>query len=466
MCSLLFVSTFAVGQGPGRLPLTRADDNVVALSQDSLHRITPFPGLKAIPLNTAKTVHISVGGEIRQQLQVVNNENWGGHVPTETMTNNGTPFLLQRYVLNTNLQLGNYVRVFGELKSGFENGRKTGPRPQIDVDRLDLHQLFADITVNPKANTQVIVRIGRQELNYGASRFLTINEGPNIRLSFQGAKLMMNQPNYFLHVFYMNPISNLAGIFDDRREKSITLWGAYANWKTPRLAKSAFDIYALKYQNKEATFVAGEGEEDRYMIGGRWFRPPGTPFHFDIEANYQTGTFGNRTISAYFAVADVSYEFEEPRWQPQLRFIANVVSGDQSKSDKLGTFNPLFPRVFLGLAVPFIPSNFINLTPIIEMHPTRQLSVQGAAHALWRYSTQDGLYSEGRIFRSPYRIGTTVVSEQSFIGFQYDLTAEYTVTNYFALALYGTLFPAGGYLKETGAGQTLSWSLLQAKWRF
>lgn len=109
--SLLFVSMSVAGQGPGRLPLTRADDPVVKLRHDSLRHTIPFPSLKAIPLNAAKTVHLSVGGEIRQQVQVFNNENWGGHAPTETNTNDGRLFLLQRYMLNTSLQLGKYIRV-------------------------------------------------------------------------------------------------------------------------------------------------------------------------------------------------------------------------------------------------------------------------------------------------------------------------------------------------------------------
>ena len=449
-----------------RLALSRADDNFRALSHDSLHRATQLPGLKTLYFDQSKQFFIGFGGEIREQVQVFSNENWGERHPGQTETNDGVPFLLQRYMLNANLQLGKHVRVFGELKSMFENGRKTGPRPQIDEDQLDVHQLVADINFTPDANTQTTLRVGRQELNYGASRVVSLNEGPNTRLVFQGAKFMVNNPTYFVHVFYTNPVSNNRGVFDDKREKDVTLWGAYTNWKLPKLAQTALDVYGLGYQHKEAAYVKGEAEEDRYTTGFRWYRLPGKAIDFDLEANYQFGTFGSDRIRAFSVVANVGYEVEEARWQPSIHLIGSVYSGDQNRSNTLGTFNPLFPRVYLGLGVPVFPSNLVNLSPVVEVHPTKQLALIGDVHALWRYSTNDALYGEGQIVRQPYLIDTKAVSNQSFIGMQYDLTAEYNLTNYFGVAVYTTLFPAGAYLRETGASQTIGWSLVQAKWRF
>lgn len=449
-----------------RLALSRGDDNFRALSLDSLHRATQLPGLKALYFDQAKRYFIGFGGEIRQQLQVFSNESWGERHTGQIETNDGVPFLLQRYMLNANLQLGSHLRVFGELKSMFENGRKTGPRPQIDEDQLDVHQLFADITINPTAKTQTVLRLGRQELNYGASRVVSLNEGPNTRLTFQGVKFMLNSPTYFVHVFYTNPVSNNRGVFDDKREKDVTLWGAYTNWKLPLLAQTALDVYALGYQKKEATYVNGEADEHRYTAGFRWYRLPAQAIDFDLEVNFQTGTFGSNHIRAFSVVANLGYEFEETPWKPSVHLIGSAYSGDRGRSTTLGTFNPLFPRVYLGLGVPVFPSNLINLSPVVEVHPTKQLALIGDVHALWRYSTADGLYGEGQLVRQPYLLSTKVASSQSFIGMQYDLTAEYNFTTYFGMAFYATLFPAGAYLRETGASQTIGWSLLQAKWRF
>lgn len=230
VCGLLVLSLSVRAQ---RLALSRADDNFLALSHDSLHRATQFPGLKALYFDQSKRYFVGFGGEIRQQIQVFSNENWGERHPGQTETNDGIPFLLQRYMLNANLQLGKHVRVFGELKSMFENGRRTGPRPQIDEDQLDVHQLFADFSISPTAKTQATLRVGRQELNYGASRVISLNEEPNTRLVFQGVKLMINNPAYFIHLFYTNPVSNNPGVFDDNREKDIKLWGRIPTGNCP-----------------------------------------------------------------------------------------------------------------------------------------------------------------------------------------------------------------------------------------
>jgi len=51
--------------------------------------------------------------------------------------NNG--YLLQRYMLHTDLHFGPNFRFFGQLKSGLENGRTGGPRP-ADEDKLLSHE--------------------------------------------------------------------------------------------------------------------------------------------------------------------------------------------------------------------------------------------------------------------------------------------------------------------------------------
>lgn len=242
--------------------------------------------------------------------------------------------------------------------------------------------------------------------------------------------------------------------------------GAYTNWKLPRVAQSAVKLYGVGYQHQEAAYVRGKETENRYTAGFRWYRIPGKAVDFDLEANYQFGTFGSERIRAFSVVANVGYEFEEVRWQPSIRIIGSAYSGDRGQANALGTFNPLFPRVYLGLGVPVFPANLINLSPVVEIHPTKRLILIGDVHALWRYSTQDGLYGEGQIVRLPYVTDTKTVSNQSFVSMQYDLTAEYDLTSYFGLALYTTLFPAGAYLRETGASQSIVWSLVQAKWRF
>ena len=86
---------------------------------------------------------LSAGGEVRQEYEWFDNEEWGAEVPDH----NG--YWLQRYMLHVDTRLSRRVRLYGELKSGIEAGRAGGPRSS-DEDRLDLHQAFVDVSFGPR----------------------------------------------------------------------------------------------------------------------------------------------------------------------------------------------------------------------------------------------------------------------------------------------------------------------------
>ena len=63
---------------------------------------------------------LTIGGEAREALEQVGNDNWGEQPYTNT-------FFLERYMLHTDWHLGKYVRAFVQLKSGLESFRTVGP---------------------------------------------------------------------------------------------------------------------------------------------------------------------------------------------------------------------------------------------------------------------------------------------------------------------------------------------------
>ena len=446
--------------------LSRYDDNFKSLAEDSAHAFTLLPEIKSLHLKSDHRFFIAFGGEIREQLQVFNNESWGSLPPGVTESNTGKPYLLQRYMFHSNLQLSRYVRIFGELKSGFVNHRATGPRPGIDEDHLDLHQAFADINLFPSANSFITLRTGRQELNYGASRLISVNEGPNVRQAFQGIKLLSGFGNTKIDAFYTNPVTNLAGSFDDKANKAIKLYGLYTSNKTPALADGNLDAYFIGYHNDVSSYLKGNGVENRYSFGLRLYSNPGSALSYDVEAIYQTGTFATDHISAYMAVAEMSYTFKTAGTQPVIGLVGQIASGDRGKTGRLNTFNPLYTRVYFGLGMPYWPSNLMQLTPTFEIKPVKKLTVDAAVHSLWRQSTDDGLYLSGRSTRSPYLTGTMTISRSRFVGFQEDLNFSYAFTNYFSLEADFSGLPASTYIKETGVANGIFFSNFQAKFRF
>jgi len=84
--------------------------------------------------------YVTFGGEIREKFELLDQSGFG------TGPADQTGYLLQRYLFSSDFHLGPRFRVFTELESAFEEGRKGGPRP-TDVDHLDLHQAFLDVQV-------------------------------------------------------------------------------------------------------------------------------------------------------------------------------------------------------------------------------------------------------------------------------------------------------------------------------
>src|SRR5256885_6158953 len=162
----------------------RYDENYSYL-RDPARRSDYLDAIKFIPLTTNGDCYLTLGGEIRERYEYFYNSSWG----VGPQDDNG--YLLQRYMVHADAHFGDYFRIFTQFKSGLEDGRNGGPRP-TDRDDVDLNQAFFDVRVPWGEADSLIFRAGRQELAYGSSRLISAPEAPNVRLSFDGVKAILN----------------------------------------------------------------------------------------------------------------------------------------------------------------------------------------------------------------------------------------------------------------------------------
>src|SRR5215813_11741936 len=158
--------------------LLREDEDWSFLKDPSL-RQDPWDRLKYIPLGR-EGWFLTIGGEAREAFERVGNDNWGKQPYTNT-------FFLERYMLHTDWHFGKHLRAFVQLKSGLESFRHGGGRP-IDEKKLDFEAAFVEVGAR-EGDRWVVLQAGRQELNYGSGRLVSVREGPNVRQSFDAAKL-------------------------------------------------------------------------------------------------------------------------------------------------------------------------------------------------------------------------------------------------------------------------------------
>src|SRR5260370_14985495 len=90
-------------------------------------------------------------------------------------------------MFNADLHLGPHVRAFAEGISATEQGRVGGPRAS-DVNQIDLHQAFVDVTFSLAADTRLTLRGGRQVIVFGAERLIGVSDFTNVRRTFDGAR--------------------------------------------------------------------------------------------------------------------------------------------------------------------------------------------------------------------------------------------------------------------------------------
>ena len=408
----------------------RYDENYKSW-QDSTR--TVYSRFKYFPLASDKNGYASFGGEVRLEAVNFNNEDWGrlgiGH-------NN---FLLQRYDLHADIHLGDRFRIFCQLRSALQGGRKNGPRP-IDEDQLNIQNLFLDIKLIHDQKGTLTVRAGRQEIDYGSGRLISIREGPNARLYFTGAKVMYASERLFLDGFVMMADTTRTGVFDNKTVKQANLWGLYSKIIIPKAGN--VDLYYLGVRRDHSVFEEGNEKEVRHTLGGRLWKYGGG-FIYNLEAAYQFGEFGEGPISAWTGSLDIGYLFENVKFKPSINLRNDYISGDKKAGDgKLQTFNPLYPKGgYFGFSPQVGPVNLIDIHPYGTMALRSNVNLQLDVVFNWRYSLSDGVYRPSGSFNLA---GSG--SEKRYIGTAYLAGLVYGMNRFISFNTGIQYFKTGGFI--------------------
>jgi hypothetical protein len=390
--------------------------------------------LKFLPLSVNKKVYLSFGGEIREEFGGKINEDW---IKDQGFNHS----FLQRYSLYVDLNIGARLRFFAQVNSALENGSKYGPSP-VDEDQLAVQNLFAEYRILKDSSNKLAVRIGRQEINYGSGRLISVREGTTVRQYFTGAKLMYATPRFSLDAFVLEADEVNFGVFDNRPSHQANLWGAYSNLNIEKGGN--FDFYYLGIKRDHAEFEEGIAKEVRHTLAIRYWKSGGG-FIYNLEAAYQFGEFGNGNINAWTMAIDFGYTFEKTKFKPSINLRNDYISGDQKAGDgKLQSFNPLYPKGgYFGFNPLIGPSNLIDLHPYLTLTITDQLSVQTDVVFNWRYSVNDGIYRPGGNFNTAGSL-----SNHRFIGTTYLLSADYKFNNKLSFSCGGQYFRVGDFIKD------------------
>jgi len=422
-----------------------------SLREDAWDRI------KYIPLRSqTKDWYLSIGGEAREVWEQIGNDNWGQYPYMNS-------YLNERYMLHFDIHYGGHVRTFVELKSGLNSFRIGGPRP-IDEKKLDFQAAFleAGTSTGPR---WVMLRVGRQELEYGSGRLIDVREGPNVRLSFDGFLVKSQVDSWHIDGLAMRPDLDNPGFFDNAPNHAVGFWGVYVT--RPVFRDATIDAYYLGLDRQQAAFERGTAQEVRQSVGARISTPMATErpgLDFDYEGVWQFGTFGTGNIRAWTVASETGYRFPKAPLKPRFSAKADISSGDNPKSRTLGTFNPLFPKGnYFGVLATTGPGpiNFIDFHPHVETSFPHNVSLSVDWIFQWRESLEDGVYAVPGFLIRP-----ADGSQARFVGHRPGTELRWQENRHLWLQADYGIFYAGEFLKETKPGRNLNYWALWAGYKF
>ena len=403
---------------------------------DPAKRVDPFDPIKYISLGLDDPLYfLSFGGELRERYEYNHEPGFGTRVENND-------YLLQRITLNADLHLGAHLRFFVQGISGLEFFENV-PAPPVQEDRVDLQMAFADLRWGDATDEYLLLRLGRQEMSYGAGRLIATRVAPNIPFKFDGLTARARWGDSTVSGFFMRPGLESTNDFDGE-DDTTTFWGVYGESKLPWLPSVGVNAYYLGIRREQAQFTSGTATEHNHTFGLRLFGKS-SGWDYDEEGAIQTGSFGNRSLLAWTLSNDSGYTFADRPWQPRLGLKADAASGNTDRhGGTLQTFDPLyFKSGYFNDASLYRPSNLMDVHPSLQVTPLESVVLGVASDVLWRYSVNDGIYSPpGNIVLQPNGHGS------HYLGTTFEATAEWKINRHLTFDAAYVHFFGGSYVHD------------------
>lgn len=297
-------------------------------------------------------------------------------------------YVLSRLRVRLTARLTDTLLAVAEMQDSRSPGLAAS-RPSLR-DPADLHQGYLDIGA---VDSVVRVRVGRQEMLYGAERILSRNDWRNTGRSFDAVRLFLQRRRGGVDLFGAAEVRREPAGFNPFRERG-DLYGAYG-WIEPR-AGVRVESYVLR-RSLDMGQDRGEvaGPERRRTIGVRVVRAVPTGLNLVTEAAWQGGRLGPRRIGAWFGSAVATWTIDAPM-RPSLAVEFTEASGDRDATDDLSsTFDPMYPtgHQHSGFADLFGARNLREARIGFAVQPTERTLLRVDVRDFGLSTPGDGLYT-------------------------------------------------------------------------
>ncbi|MEO1042908.1 MAG: alginate export family protein [Pseudomonadota bacterium] len=416
------------------------------------------PSLKSKSWTADGSIKTSVGVDARLHLEHFKNEAFGA-LPGDDQS----VFLLMTPWASATLH--DRVRVYGALKHASVQGRE-GPKPGAISDTIDLHQGFLEVAIGDAiapSRKDLIVRVGRQELHYGAGRLLAIRAGRFLRDDYDGALLRYRRGQWVTDLLGFVGVEDGTGSFDNGTDDSLSLSGVYSSGTIKNIS---VDLYGLRWRRDEVATTGGPSEVVRYHTGARASGKAFENWSWDLEATMQFGSIDqtDEDIRGFQIGGRIARPITDLPGSPSPTVEFLYTSGDDDPTDgRVETF--LAPAasglVYEDVTQPLGPGNIAWVKASVPFQIGNRLRVAPYVHAFWRVESEDALYT---LFNTELLAANTGNSD--FVGTDIGLTARLNIAERLAAIAYSGHFDAGGVFSGTGRDASGNAAMLGLTYRY
>jgi hypothetical protein len=382
---------------------------------------------------------LRLGAEYRLKTEYLDATDYGLKLADVTYTAVG-----ERALFHVDVRPGLGVRVFIQLAAAMDAGRKPAERP-FDRTRPDIAQAFVDLPLWKVA----VLRVGRQELDTGGNRLISVREAANLRLAFDMVHIAASIAGIDAVAFYGRPVSNRLGTFDDRGNPAEKFLGG---WLQRRWWSPTVNLFFFERDRSRAVYEQGVASDARRTAGVRLFGNS-AEWDYSVQAARQYGWFGAAVIRASGFAGDVG-------WHPQLPGTPRVATsfgyagGDRRPGDRtLGTFDVLYPNLGYFTDAPvYYPGNTAELQPNVTFTVIPDVSLRVGSDVIFRVSKRDAVYGPPGIPVLPGNgSGPSYVTTLSYLRTDWSIARGISVGISFVHGDAGALIhSAGGHAFDYG----------------
>jgi hypothetical protein len=385
--------------------------------------------------------YLSLGGELRERVDFWVNPNFG-YYPTEKIQ-----AVLNRYMFHADFHAGKHVRLFGQVAGAYEGG-KVFPFP-TDQDEGELHQGFIEFGNAAGPRQRWTLRLGRQEMAFGQSHFISTSDFYNTRRSYDGVRFQAFKGPLEFNGFLTRPVAIKERGFNDSWDKNQLFAATSVFAPNPFTPGGRVALFYIGLSTAQWQWERGAGRDERHTIGmrmtGQAMAGKGGAVDYTYEVLLQRGKFQDTIpISAWAVTTDTGWTNIRSHHYPRFGLRFNVTSGDAGHGP-LGTFQPMFPdNAYSGKIGLIGPSNSIDVTPNLRMAVTPRVFIIPDIAMFWRTKTSDGVYG----VVTPYLVTPGGFSSKKRVGTQVSLPMQINIDQHLTYTVAYSHLWAGAFLKD------------------